>query len=79
MREFSDVYYFTQEVSLSLSPTHDPFKQQPLPDIGGEGSKRPSIMEAQKSNVSLSMERGMSNAQMSNVFKKVNTVNLTIN
>ncbi|KAL5008313.1 hypothetical protein ScPMuIL_013894 [Solemya velum] len=56
VREFSDIYYWTQEVSLALNP--DPFKIRPLPAIGGV-AREPSIQSRQSSNASLA-----------NVFKK---------
>ncbi|XP_021348111.1 WD repeat-containing protein 64-like isoform X3 [Mizuhopecten yessoensis] len=63
VREFSDVYYWTQDVKLTPSNSSaDPFKPDPLPDIGQPshtslGSKRHSTMSD-------------NNAQITNVFKK---------
>jgi len=63
VREFSDVYYWTQEVNLSGS-TADPFKADPLPDIGQ--TSQTSLGSKHISNLS------EPNAQITNVFKKVN-------
>ncbi|XP_069117612.1 WD repeat-containing protein 64-like isoform X5 [Argopecten irradians] len=63
VREFSDVYYWTQEMKLTPSNSSaDPFKADPLPDIGQPshsslGSKRHSVLSE-------------NNAQITNVFKK---------
>ncbi|XP_052769281.1 WD repeat-containing protein 64-like isoform X3 [Mya arenaria] len=82
IREFNDIYYYTQDVAFtSASPTpFDPFRGDPLPDIATEnrsGSRHGSNAAAsQKSGDEGTASRqpttvrGLSNHQMSNLFKK---------
>ncbi|WAR20511.1 WDR64-like protein [Mya arenaria] len=83
IREFNDIYYYTQDVAFtSASPTpFDPFRGDPLPDIATEnrsGSRHGSNAAAsQKSGDEGTASRqpttvrGLSNHQMSNLFKKL--------
>ncbi|XP_053404636.1 WD repeat-containing protein 64-like isoform X4 [Mercenaria mercenaria] len=77
IREFNDIYYYTQDVTMTApSQSYDPFKQDPLPDIGHEStsSRHSSIKGNEEENGSNTSRpqtiRGLSNHQMSNLFKK---------
>jgi hypothetical protein len=78
IREFNDIYYYTQDVTTTApSNAYDPFKQDPLPDISRESqtSRQESVKMTEDENGSQTSRpqtiRGMSNHQMSNLFKKV--------
>lgn len=84
IREFNDIYYFTHEAGLtSREPTFDPFRQDPLPEIGQDNkSSRHSSLTGQQNgdNVESSRpqtHRGLTGHQSSNVFKKVKTINFS--
>ncbi|KAL4237521.1 WD repeat-containing protein 64 [Mactra antiquata] len=77
IREFNDIYYYTQDVGLQTpSQSYDPFKQDPLPDIthGSQTSRQSSVKISERDNEEAMSRpqtfRGLSNHQMSNLFKK---------
>ncbi|XP_052272714.1 WD repeat-containing protein 64-like isoform X3 [Dreissena polymorpha] len=75
IREFNDIYYYTQTPALSASnpAPYDPFRQSPLPDIQGDtkvskGSNKDPSNHVEDEGVS--RQPTMSSHQMSNLFKK---------
>ena len=77
IREFNDIYYFTQDGALTIKEA-DPFnKQEPLPEIGQDNalSRHSSIVEQPDTETEASSrpqtKRASTNHQMTNVFKKV--------
>lgn len=82
IREFNDIYYYTQEGGLSAPapPVFDPFRPDPLPEIATDdrlGSRKGSDSTSRDGSQSSrpATFRGLSNHQMSNLFKKVCLLN----